>query len=66
MSGHQAGRSKQLSTGEENMTDAAKDHGEQKPENIEDLAPREDESAELKGGMSQENAHTSGGRAGRS
>lgn len=48
------------------MTDAAKDHGEQKPENIEDLAPREDESAELKGGMSQENAHTSGGRAGRS
>ena len=34
------------------MTNSAQDHGQQKPETVEDLAPREDESAELKGGSS--------------
>ena len=33
------------------MTDPTLDHGEQKPETVEDLAPREDESAGLKGGL---------------
>jgi hypothetical protein len=32
------------------MTNSAQDHGQQKPETVEDLAPREDETAELKGG----------------
>ena len=39
------------------MTNSAQDHGRQKPETVEDLAPREDQSEGLKGGMSQENAH---------
>ena len=32
------------------MTNSAQDHAQQKPETVEDLAPREDETAELKGG----------------
>ena len=32
------------------MTNSAQDHGQQKPETVEDLAPRDDDSAELKGG----------------
>ncbi len=47
------------------MTNSAQDHGQQKPETVEDLAPREDESADLTGGCSQENAHGSGGGAGK-
>ena len=39
------------------MTNSAPDHGQQKPETLEDLSPREDESEGLKGGVSQENAH---------
>jgi hypothetical protein len=46
------------------MTNSAQDHGKQKPETVEDLAPREDETAELMGGVSQENAHGSGGGGG--
>jgi hypothetical protein len=33
------------------MTNSAQDHAEQKPETVEDLAPREDDSAALKGGF---------------
>ena len=41
---------------------AGRDRDEQKREDtLEDLQPREDESAGLKGGVSQENAHGSGG-----
>lgn len=32
------------------MTNSAQDHGQQKPETVEDLAPREDQSEGLKGG----------------
>ena len=35
--------------------------GQQPRKELEDLQPREDESAGLKGGVSQENAHGSGG-----
>ncbi len=42
------------------MTEPAQDHGEQKPARVEDLAPREDDSAGLKGGMSSENANVAG------
>jgi len=41
------------------MTIPTQDHGQQKPETVEDLAPREDESAELKGGIRK----AGGGRA---
>jgi hypothetical protein len=41
------------------MTNSAQAHGKQEPETVEDLAPREDESAELKGGTNL------GGGAGR-
>jgi hypothetical protein len=47
------------------MTNSAQDHRKQEPETVEDLAPREDQSEGLKGGVSQENAHGSGGGAGR-
>jgi hypothetical protein len=42
------------------MIESAQDHGEQKPETVEDLAPRENDSAGLKGGMSSENANVAG------
>jgi hypothetical protein len=32
------------------MTDADQDHKEQEPRTVDDLPPRDDESAELKGG----------------
>jgi hypothetical protein len=32
------------------MTNSAQDQGQQKPETVEDLAPRDEETAELKGG----------------
>ena len=50
------------------MTNPTQDHREQTPETVEDLAPREDESAELKGGyQSGGHGHSagSGGGAGR-
>jgi len=50
------------------MTNSAQDHGQQKPETVEDLAPRDDDSAELKGGMRKagggRNASAQGGGAG--
>jgi hypothetical protein len=54
--GHEARQGKQQATGEENMTDAGQDRKEQESkadqETVEDLQPREDELAELKGGRS--------------
>ena len=46
------------------MTNSAQDHAQQKPEFVEDLAPREDDSAELKGGPTAVERTGAGRKAG--